>query len=281
MSDFAAHLLAGFKESKRLSVGIDPHDELLNDWGLPLDASGAERFGREIVAQAADSALCVKPQIAFFERFGAGGFTALERIFDDAKAAGLKIIADVKRGDIGSTFDAYASSWLASGSPLETDAMTVHAYQGFGTLQGALDLAMANGKVVFVLAATSNPEAREVQEARLRSGKTVANYILENALDFNSANKVSRVGVVLGATLNLDDFEIDTTIVPEQTLPILAPGFGFQGAQISGAATSFGALSSGLIVHESRSILRGGPKNLGHRIAVHSTEIAAAIGDLK
>ncbi|HUH53629.1 MAG TPA: orotidine-5'-phosphate decarboxylase [Microbacteriaceae bacterium] len=279
---FGMRIAQGFDVGKRLSVGIDPHDDLLSDWGLTNDAAGAEYFGRKIIAEAADSALCVKPQIAFFERFGSAGFKALESVLEDARQAGVLVIADVKRGDIGSTFDAYAKSWLSPGSPLEADAMTVHAYQGFGTLKGALTLVERNNKGVFVLAATSNPEAKEIQTARLSTNVTVAAAMVADATNWNQSHdqhqKVGSVGVVLGATLNLTDFEID--IENQSTgpiIPILAPGFGFQGAKLEEAADRFGSLASGLIVHESRSVLKGGSARLEERIRQHSEKIASVI----
>lgn len=280
MTSFIKKLAAGFQEGKRLSVGIDPHDQLLQGWGLQITAAGAEKFGREIVAHSADAALCVKPQIAFFERFGSAGYRALEAIFADAREAGIPIIADVKRGDIGSTFDAYANAWLQPGSPLEADAMTVHAYQGFGTLSGALNIAATHEKGMFVLSATSNPEAAEVQKARTAGGETLAQSMIRNAQEWNSANQaektVGSVGVVLGATLNLSDFGIDIQDQKRGPItPILAPGFGHQGASLDEAAAKFGALSAGLIVHESRSILKGGPQELAKRIADHAQKIGS------
>lgn len=279
---FADRIAQGFGAGKRLSVGIDPHDELLTDWGLSIDATGVEHFGRKIIAEAADNVLCVKPQIAFFERFGSAGFIALERVLEDARQAGVLVIADVKRGDIGSTFDAYANSWLAPGSPLEADAMTVHAYQGFGTLEGALKLVEKHGKGVFVLAATSNPEAKKIQQAKVSENVTVAAEMLKDTSSWNqlhnSQQRVGSLGVVLGATLNMADFGIDiVNKLPGPIMPILAPGFGFQGARLGDAAQRFGSLASGLIVHESRSILKGGADHLTERIMEHSKKIESVI----
>ncbi|RGE19584.1 orotidine-5'-phosphate decarboxylase [Leucobacter sp. wl10] len=277
---FSNRLGSALAAKRHLCVGIDPHAPLLDDWGLPNDASGAERMGREVIAAAAGVAACVKPQIAFFERFGSAGFAALERVLADARAAGVLVIADVKRGDIGSSFAAYAEAWLAPGSPLEADAMTVTAYQGFGSLGGAFDLVRAHGKGLFVLAATSNPEAGEVQRARRADGRSVARAMVDDALAFESPadTHVSSVGVVLGATLTLADFGIDVALPSARpALPVLAPGFGHQGARIEDAASIFGGLGWALLANESRSILSGGASGLAERVRARSAAIGEAL----
>ena len=132
---------------------------MLDRWALPDSAEGAREFGLRAVAAAAGTIGIVKPQVAFFERHGSAGYAALERVLAEARDADLLVIADAKRGDIGSTVDAYAEAWLRPGSPLEADAMTVVAYQGVGSLAGPIARAQAAGKGLFVLAATSNREA--------------------------------------------------------------------------------------------------------------------------
>lgn len=285
---FGARLAAEFAAGRHLCVGIDPHAPLLDAWGLDDAAAGAERMGREVVAAAAGAAACVKPQIAFFERFGAAGFTALERVFADARDAGVMVIADVKRGDIGSSFAAYADAWLAPGSPLEADAMTVVAYQGFGSLAGAFTHVREHGKGLFALAATSNPEAREVQQAVRADGRTVARAVVDDALAFGAPadSRVGSVGVVLGATLDLRTFGIDVAPAAETApatadphlLPVLAPGFGHQGARIDDAARIFGRLGGALLANESRSVLEGGASGLAARVRERAADIARALG---
>jgi orotidine-5'-phosphate decarboxylase len=277
---FSNRLGAALAAKRHLCVGIDPHAPLLDAWGLPNDASGAERMGREVVAAAAGVAACVKPQIAFFERFGSAGFAALERVLADAREAGVLVIVDVKRGDIGSSFAAYAEAWLSPGSPLEADAMTVTAYQGFGSLSGAFDLVREHGKGLFVLAATSNPEAREVQQARRTDGRSVAQAMVDDALAFESPSDtyVNSVGVVLGATLALADFGIDIELPPAKpALPVLAPGFGHQGARVEDALSIFGGLGWALLANESRSILGGGSAGLADRVRTRSAAIGEAL----
>jgi orotidine-5'-phosphate decarboxylase len=287
ISSFGSRLAAEFLASRHLCAGIDPHTPLLDDWGLADDAAGAERMGREVVAASVGVAACVKPQVAFFERFGSAGFVALERVLADARAARLLVVADVKRGDIGSSFAAYADAWLAPGSPLEADAMTVTAYQGFGTLDGAFGYVREHGKGLFVLAATSNPEARDVQRAVRADGQSVAAAMVADAEAFNrqvySGEVVGSIGVVLGATLKLAEFGIDTgerqaeARASNPSLPVLAPGFGHQGARIEDAGEIFGALGGALLANESRGILSGGASGLAARIRARAEAIGAAL----
>ncbi|GAA2838324.1 orotidine-5'-phosphate decarboxylase [Leucobacter komagatae] len=287
MPSFGARLAAEFAASRHLCAGIDPHAPLLAEWGLDDSAAGAERMGRDVVAAAAGVAACVKPQISFYERFGSAGFAALERVFADARDAGLLIVADVKRGDIGSTFAAYAEAWLAPGSPLEADAMTVAPYMGFETLSGAFPYVRSHGKGLFVLAATSNPEARDVQTAVRGDGRTLAASMVASANAFNAAessaagdtgaDSVGSVGVVLGATLKLADFGIDTAERVSPALPVLAPGFGHQGARIEDAAEIFGGIGHAVLANESRSILSGGGEGLAARVRDRAERITEAL----
>ncbi|MGO3146567.1 MAG: orotidine-5'-phosphate decarboxylase [Leucobacter sp.] len=278
---FGDRLEAEFALGRHLCAGIDPHRELLFDWGLEDSANGAERFGREVVRAAAGVAACVKPQISFFERFGSAGFVALERVLADARSAGILVIGDVKRGDIGSTFTAYAEAWLSPGSPLEVDAMTAAPYMGFESLSGAFPYVQQHGKGVFVLAATSNPEARQVQTASTVEGQTIARTMVEQANAWNArelaGNAVGSIGVVLGATLKLADFGIDTSQPTKPALPVLAPGFGHQGARVEDASEIFGGIGHAMLASESRSILAGGGAGLSQRIRTRAELIAHAL----
>ena len=287
---FGDRLEGVFAAQGHLCVGIDPHAFLLADWDLPDTAAGAESFGRMVVAAAAGSVGIIKPQIAFFERFGSRGYLALERVLQDAREAGLLVIADVKRGDLGTSVDAYGAGWLGAGSPLEVDAITVSAYMGLGSLDGLSDLAQRSGKGLFVLAATSNPEAAEIQRAVVaqgpHAGKSVARTILEQVAERNMAAAASAsngslgyLGVVLGATLHLGDFGINTTDVAARGLtPVLAPGFGHQGGNISNLVGLYGGYSKSVIVSESRSVLAAGPDRLAESIVRRVAEVGAVRG---
>lgn len=280
---FGDRLAAEFAAGRHLCAGIDPHTPLLAEWGLDDSAAGAERMGREVIAAAVEQVACVKPQISFFERFGSAGFAALERVLADARAAGVLVIGDVKRGDIGSTFAAYADAWLAPGSPLEVDAMTVAPYMGFDTAAGAFRYVREHGKGLFVLAATSNPEAKEVQTAKLPDGRTLAAQVVDRAHAWNgrehSENTVGSIGVVLGATLTLADFGISTAEREGPALPVLAPGFGHQGAKIEDVAKIFGGIGHAVLANESRSILAGGGTGLAARIRERAARISEALNE--
>ena len=125
-----------------LCAGIDPHATLLADWGLTDDPGGLERFARGALAALAGHVALVKPQSAFFGRHGSAGVAGLERRLADARDSGTLVLLDVKRGDIGSTMGGYADAYLADGSPLAADAVTLSPYLGFGSLRPALDAAV-------------------------------------------------------------------------------------------------------------------------------------------
>ncbi|NAZ76509.1 orotidine-5'-phosphate decarboxylase, partial [Kineococcus sp. T13] len=255
---FGARLAAAVGAHGPLCAGIDPHPSLLAAWGLPDDASGLERFGRAAVEALAGHVACVKPQAAFFERHGSRGVAALERLLADARAAGLLTIVDAKRGDIGSTMDGYAEAF-AGDSPLAGDAVTLSPYLGFGSLRPVLDLAAANGRGVFVLALTSNPEGASVQHATGPDGRSVARVVAESAAAENAgARPHGDVGLVVGATVGpaVADLGIDLAAVNG---PLLAPGFGAQGATAEDLRRVFGQARHLVLAASSREVLRAGP----------------------
>jgi orotidine-5'-phosphate decarboxylase len=262
---FGGRLQRVFEVSGHLCVGIDPHPYLLDEWHLPISAMGARDFGLRVVEAAAGVVGILKPQVAFFERYGSAGFVALEAIFAAARAAGLLVIADAKRGDIGSTAAAYGEAWLTPGSALEADAMTISAFQGVGSLAEPMRLAAAAGKGLFVLAATSNPESVAPQTAILThgplAGRTVAASIVDEVKS-NNANTVGGdglgpFGVVIGATVRLADYGISPGDLAGT--PILAPGFGHQGAGYEAIDAVYGSAAVGTAVSSSRAILSAGP----------------------
>nr|WP_221446911.1 orotidine-5'-phosphate decarboxylase [Microbacterium thalassium] len=256
-----------------LCVGIDPHEHLLEAWGLPASAAGVRAFGLRTVEAAADRVGVVKPQVSFFERWGAAGFAALEEVMAAARAAGLLVIADAKRGDIGTTMDGYAAAWLAPGAPLEADALTVSPYLGPESLRGTFTTAIRHDKGVFVLAATSNPEAAAVQTAQTvdvaaTDGQTVAERVARDIQWVNSSaafgGGLGPVGLVVGATIDRDAFGLTDELL--RGAPVLAPGFGAQGALPEDLPALFGGAASQVIASESRSILSAGPDLIAVRI---------------
>jgi orotidine-5'-phosphate decarboxylase len=280
-ASFGARLRTAIAERGHLCVGIDPHPFLLESWGLPDNGQGAREFGLRVVDAAAGRVGIVKPQNAFFERLGAAGYSALEDVLSAARSAGLLVIADVKRGDVGTSVEAYGQAWLTPGSPLESDAMTISAFQGVGSIAAPMDLAMRSGKGMFVLAATSNPEAARIQLARADAGDdatSVARVIIDDVMNYNAQRAdgaVGSIGVVLGATLDLADYGIDVAAAPSPGLPVLAPGFGHQGAKLADAPNIYGALLANTVVSDSRSLLSAGPDRLAAEIDRRNDELAA------
>jgi orotidine-5'-phosphate decarboxylase len=274
--NFGDRLLGVFDEAGRLCVGIDPHESLLTAWGLPVSASGARDFGLRVVEASAGVAGIVKPQVAFFERFGSAGFAALEEVIAAARSAGLVVIGDVKRGEIGSSMAGYAAAWLTVGAPLEVDALTLNPYLGVGDLQDTFAAASAVGKGAFVLAATSNPAGARVQSMRAADGRTLARIVLEDVAAWNAetGHVFGPVGVVIGATVDLASAGLGDV---GGRLPVLAPGFGHQGAHTAEARQIYGNLSGGVIVSESRSLLLAGPDGIAHAIVERAAEVRGAL----
>ena len=181
----------------------------------------------------------------------------LEEVLAAARAAGLLVIADAKRGDIGSTMAAYASAWLDPVSPLVADAVTVMPYMGVGALRPALDLAAAGGRGVIVVTRSSNPEGRSLQTAVTAAGPSVEDELLAEAAALNAGGLPvpGTVGVVIGATLEPSAFDLAGL-----GGVILAPGFGVQGGTTDSVRQLFGGCAPGTVLPSaSRSVLSTGP----------------------
>jgi orotidine-5'-phosphate decarboxylase len=269
LGEFGTRLAEATAARGPLCLGIDPHPELLSAWGLPSTPDGLAAFSETCVAAFAGFAV-VKPQVAFFESYGSAGYAVLERTIAALREAGVLVLADAKRGDIGSTMAAYAAAW-AGESPLAADAVTASPYLGFGSLQPLLDTAAAHRRGVFVLAATSNPEGAGVQRARAAGGRTVAQSIVDAAAEANRAGPgPGSIGVVVGATLRE---------VPDLSAlggPVLLPGIGTQGGRPEGLAGLGGAASGTLLPAVSREVLRAGPGVAGLREAAERLRDAVA-----
>ncbi|MFJ1705277.1 orotidine-5'-phosphate decarboxylase [Kitasatospora sp. NPDC088346] len=254
LAPFGARLRHALDTRGRLCVGIDPHAALLGAWGLTDDVAGLETFSRTVVEALADRVAVLKPQAAFFERFGSRGIAVLERTVAEAREAGALVVMDAKRGDIGSTMAAYAETFLSPASPLFSDALTVSPYLGFGSLQPAVDLARANGAGLFVLALTSNPEGFEVQRAVAADGTSVAQGVLNRLAAENAgAEPLGSFGAVVGATLA--EAGVDLAV----NGPLLAPGVGAQGATAKDLPRVFGASVDNVVPSVSRDVLKHGP----------------------
>ena len=258
---FGVRLRAAMDTHGPLAVGIDPHHALLESWGLSTDVSGLERFAMTCVEAFAGRVAVVKPQSGFFEVFGSPGVAVLERVLADLRDSGTMTILDAKRGDIGSTMEAYAQAFLSDEGPGRADALTVSPFLGYGSLRPALDLAAATGRGVFVLALTSNPEGPEVQHAEA-GGRSVAASVVAGATADNAAaaarGEMGHVGLVVGATVGDAVTRLGLDLAASAA-PLLAPGLGAQGAGPGDLRAVFGAATAQVLPNVSRSVLAAGP----------------------
>ena len=284
MSDtFSRKLEASFNGYGHLCVGIDPHPEFLDEHGFDQSPDGLFSFSMQMLEGLAGVVGIVKPQVSFYERFGSQGFTVLEKVLYEANRAGFLVIADAKRGDIGTTMSAYTSAWLDKDAPFICDALTVNPYLGVGALLPAVTASLERGKGLFVLSATSNPEAIALQSAK-QNGVSVAKSVADEVAMLNKQTAQSRVsfgsvGLVLGATVDLASLGLANLNqgLDHQRTPILAPGFGAQGAKLSEAKTIFGSDADSVIYSISRSALRNGLVSLSNTIKSDKEELLLAL----
>lgn len=279
---FSRKLESVFEAKGQLCVGIDPHEEILIENGFEVSAKGVLDFGLEMLEQLKGSVSIVKPQVSFFERFGSAGFVSLETLLEAATDLGFLVIADGKRGDIGSTMEAYAQAWLGKSSPFSCDALTVNPYLGVGALSPAASIASERGKGLYVLAATSNPDGVALQSSL--NGTSVAAQVASEVDALNSSTATSKSkfgsnGLVIGATVSLAKMGLSSINENRDTLrtSILAPGFGFQGARLEDAKSIFGSLSNDVLYSISRSALRDGIKGVARATLEDQTTLRQAL----
>lgn len=240
-------------------LGLDPTPELLVAWGLEDDIWGLRRFCERVIDASEQRLSVIKPQSAYFERFGAAGLEVLADVIGSIHALGSLALLDVKRGDIGSTNEAYAQALLGPDSPMAADAITVHAYLGFGALGPFLDRAVATGTGLFVVVLSSNPEGAALQAAEVSPGVSVAEHVADAITAFNRAHAdaagMGPVGAVVGVTA-------ERAPAIAARLPgslILAPGLGAQGGTWEAVRERFGAVRERILPTSSRGALGAGP----------------------
>jgi orotidine-5'-phosphate decarboxylase len=259
--------LAEAVERKRsqLLVGLDPVTELLPlelagdaQLGRAEAANACERFCRGVIDAVAQYAVGVKPQLAFFEALGADGMHAFENVCAYARTVGLIVVADAKRGDIGSTARAYASAYLAAhddDAPL-ADAMTVNPYLGRDSIEPFLAACRREGAGIFCLVKTSNGGTADVQELTLSDGRRVwhqvAELVAEWGADLVGERGLSSVGAVVGATYPRAVAEA-RKLMPQSIL--LLPGIGAQGATPADVARAFTSGPASALVPVSRAVI--------------------------
>ena len=259
-------------------LGLDPSAELLEAWGLKDDIWGLREFCNRVIDAAAQQVSVIKPQSAFFERFGAAGLEVLADIIGSIHAIGSLSLLDVKRGDMGSTNAAYAGALLGPDSAMNADAITVTAYLGFGALSPFLERTRATGTGLFVVVRSSNPEGALIQSAQVAPGLSVAAHLCDEATRYNErvcAEGIGPVGAVVGLTNALAN---ETA----QRLPrslILAPGLGAQGGSFDDLRTQFGAARERVLPSSSRGLLGRGPdpRALAAAIAEHCARASEAL----
>ncbi|HET6165407.1 MAG TPA: orotidine-5'-phosphate decarboxylase [Marmoricola sp.] len=272
---FGARLRAAMDARGPLCAGIDPHTALLRDWGLPDTVAGLEQFALTAAEALGPSVAAVKPQSAFFERFGSGGIEVLERTIRTCREGGALVVLDVKRGDIGSTVQAYADAYLDPASPIAADAVTASPYLGFDSLAPMLETARKHDAGVFVLALTSNPEGPQFQGATTVDGRSVAATVLDSLRAANEdADPLGSFGAVVGATIG--DVRVDLDI----NGPLLVPGIGAQGGTADDVRRIFEGVLDAVLPSSSREILGAGPDPATLRAAAERTaaEFAALVG---
>jgi orotidine-5'-phosphate decarboxylase len=282
LSSFGERLLETFSSKGNLCVGLDPSPEILKAWDLPVSVVGLRDFGNQVLDCLGEGVGIIKPQVAFYESFGSIGFSILEELLVRAKKEELFVIGDAKRGDIGSTMTGYYNAWLSETAPFVVDALTLSPYLGFGALEPIIEMAHKSGRGVFVLVATSNPEATEVQLAKTEYSSVAKSvFTYSEALNRKLApgESIGPVGAVLGATLDLSKYGLDTKALTN--VPILAPGFGSQGVLLSDSRAIYGKLAHQVVYNVSRSVLSVGAIDLAAAIESASIELAQSLsGDL-
>ena len=276
-STFGARLRSAMDTRGPLCAGIDPHAGLLQAWDLPDTVAGLERFALTCAEMLAPVVAAVKPQSAFFERFGSRGIAVLERTIEACRAGGALVVLDVKRGDIGSTAQAYADAYLDPVSPVSADAITASPFLGFGSLAPMLETAARHDAGVFVLALTSNPEGPEVQHATAADGRSVAAVVLDALRAANAgAAPLGSFGAVVGATIGAPGSDVDLDV----NGPLLVPGIGAQGGTPDDVRRIFAGVLDQVLPSSSREILGAGPDPAALRAAAEATvaSLAAVVG---
>ena len=245
-----------------LCLGLDPHPNLIpklfkkNSQNLSL--SNIENFLFEIIDIAKNKVVAIKPQVAFFEQWGPDGMSLLVKVSKLARENNILVIMDAKRGDIGSTSDAYAKAWLGNNSPFGANALTVNPWMGIETLFPFIKEAKKSKSGIFILLKTSNAGSKDIQDL-LVNNRAVFLHLAELLQKDTSTNLgkfgYSDIGVVVGAT-QPKEAKLIRKILPKSLF--LIPGFGAQGASASEALSGLilkNKIYEGGLINSSRSIL--------------------------
>jgi orotidine-5'-phosphate decarboxylase len=275
---FAVRFAAARARFGPLVWGLDPSGALLETWGFGDTPDGLDRFADVVLDAAAGTVALVKPQSAFYERHGWRGIRTLQRLLASARSASLLTILDVKRGDVGSTNEAYAEAFLGAGAPLEADAVTVHPYLGLAAMDAFVTRADTAGACLLVVTRSSNPEGRAVQAARDERGRPIEETLLDGIGSLNAAlapGEIGPVGAVIGPSPELPPLDLAAA-----RALFLAPGLGAQGATVADVAQTFAACPDRVMPSASRSLLSAGPGigPLREKITALAADVSAALG---
>ena len=240
-----------------LAWGFDPSATILESWGLGDTPDGLDRFADLALEAASGIVGIIKPQAAFFERHGWRGFRTLQRLAVDGRSARLLVIIDAKRGDVGTTNDAYAQAFLGADAPLAADALTVHPYLGVAAMTSLVRRAQEAGSCLLIVTRSSNPEGRQIQSATVGYA-SVEQAILDEIGRLNAELAAGRIGPV-GAVIGPTHIEPGLDLRSPQAI-YLAPGVGAQGATASDVARVFEACPDRVIPSASRLLLEPGPE---------------------
>jgi orotidine-5'-phosphate decarboxylase len=268
---FGDRLIIKIRETKSfLCLGLDPHLNLIpeifniNNSKLPdyeKKIKKVERFCFALLESAIDLVPAIKPQVALFEQLGPEGLTLLASLCKEAKSKGFIVIMDAKRGDIGSTSQAYANAYLGNHAPFPSDALTVNPWLGLDSLEPFFIKAKETGSGLFILMHTSNNGSKDLQEQLLQNGSRCFEHLaklLKPIIDNNLGDLgLSSIGIVSGATFKHEAIQL-RNLLPNA--PFLIPGFGAQGASASDAAAAlivdetFPGLKNFGLINASRSV---------------------------
>ena len=277
---FASRYAAVRSDKGPLAWGLDPSGALLDSWGLGDTPDGLDRFADIALRAAVGTVGLVKLQSAFYERHGWRGFRTLQRLIAEARSAGLLVILDAKRGDVGTTNAAYAEAFLGEDAPLAADALTVHPYLGLAALGAFVTRACEAGSCLLVVTRSSNPEGRDVQSALDGSGRSVEEALLCGIGELNARLTPGGIGPI-GAVIGPTHMDPALDLLAANGL-FLAPGVGVQGATSEDVARVFESCPERVMPSASRSLLSDGPdvSRLRETAAMLASDFRVALAGL-
>lgn len=240
-------------------VGIDPEWSKIPECYKSKAISAPDtilQWAVDVIDAVADIVPAIKPQMAFFEVFGAEGVRVHQQVVQYAHNKGLVVVDDSKRNDIGNTARAYAYAHLAKDGPINADFLTVSPFLGTDSIQPFIDIAVRDGKGLFVLVKTSNPSSAQISEATNAQGEKIRDWLASyvNTVGRNCVGEhgYSPIGAVVGATFPEEAKLLRKTM---KNNFFLVPGFGAQGGKAKDIVYCFNDDGLGAIVSSSRGVL--------------------------